>query len=322
MKARQAARKTIVEKVHVFYQAKGEPLFPKSVVEDHPEWPGVWTVMVRSRSGTRPPSMYMALFASEEEAREHARERPVGSELNAFDLSDDTDLSFAREISQQYIDEGYFPGGIDGFSCLVYEQLTASGILDGSSLSDDVINFLGDERISELKERFGDENWTVAAEMEFCFAKLPRSSPAYLAAAYNYNYFIRNDDLTAGYLLRDLEIVVNGIEAEAARIEGARKKAGEKGKAASAGARAKRRIALLDGMEAFAQRNPDITALGDRALAGLALEECVEAEPALWAQGQKQISEYLGEIRRGEAGEDAMARYHVLFPQKPPKRFT
>ena len=70
----------------------------------------------------------------------------------------------------------------------------------------------------------------------------------------------------------------------------------------------------MNAMEMVARRNPDVVKLGPSAVATLALSESEVAEPALWTQGKGQVDEYLGEIRRGEAGQEMRDRFLTLFP--------
>jgi hypothetical protein len=50
----------------------------------------------------------------------------------------------------------------------------------------------------------------------------------------------------------------------------------------------------------------------------MASQDAVADDPALWSQGAGQVEEYLGEIRRGEAGEQMLARYLAMFPAPKP----
>lgn len=86
--------------------------------------------------------------------------------------------------------------------------------------------------------------------------------------------------------------------------------------------REKRRSNIFMHMEALTGRNPDIAKLlGADGVAKLALKECIKENAAMWKQGPGQVAEYLGEIRRGEAGPDMKKRYQAIFGNKPPKRF-
>lgn len=92
--------------------------------------------------------------------------------------------------------------------------------------------------------------------------------------------------------------------------------------AKSAGKRLERINALMGVMETLVAESPRIVRIGAGNLAQMACEDATQANPALWSQGAGQIEEYLGIIRRGEAGEDLKARYFALFPTKPPHKGT
>lgn len=106
-----------------------------------------------------------------------------------------------------------------------------------------------------------------------------------------------------------------GIEAKATKKK-RELAAGEK----SRKLREERRAALFEKMELIAARSPDVVKFGADAVAKLALDECIQDNAAIWSQGRGQVSEYLGEIRRCEAGQDIQKRYQPLFGSKPPKR--
>lgn len=82
---------------------------------------------------------------------------------------------------------------------------------------------------------------------------------------------------------------------------------------ASSKMRAARMESLLDHMETLAKENPALARLGPDALASLATEDASASDPHLWSQGRGQVSEYLGCIRRGEAGAQARKRYAAIF---------
>ena len=146
------------------------------------------------------------------------------------------------------------------------------------------------------------------------------SEAAYVAAAYQYHFYITNDDFSAGYLWRDLEVLVCGVEAAAQSLSDMRKKASDAGGKRSAKARELRRADLMDELERVAERNPEISALGPELVSRVALKNCISRNLSIWRQGKGQIEEYLGELRRGEAGPEMQSRFLALFPAKPPKR--
>jgi len=141
----------------------------------------------------------------------------------------------------------------------------------------------------------------------------PESDPAYSGriGLDPYTFFQAGQAMVRLRLKLEMEDTVQrGHKAEALELLRARKT----GKA-SADAR-KRRIAdLLAHMERLARENPMATRLGDTALAKFAVEDAQKENAKLWAQGAGQIEDYLGEVRRGEAGHDAQSRYLVIFPK-------
>lgn len=78
--------------------------------------------------------------------------------------------------------------------------------------------------------------------------------------------------------------------------------------------RLKRIEGLLDHMEVLAASNPALLRLEPLVLAEMACQDVAAHDPSLWAQGAGQIDEYLGLLRRGEAGPELQSRYLKLFP--------
>lgn len=273
---------------------------------------------VGTRSGLMPEKFSRRIFRTEEDAMAAVERHPVGLELPDVVISH----SGLERWSSDYIlgtsALGFDATAGDADLQLAWEVLKNSGLKDesGVSTSQHVSDFFGIDEVNKLKKKFG-ENWGTVAEFKYCWLNLPHSSPAYIAAACRINSFITHDDFSAGYLLRDLEVLVHGIEAEATKAIEMRKKAGEKGSESSARARKKRVEALMVALEKVAERNPDIAAvLGPKSLLAIAIPEAAAANQSLWAQGQGQGEEYLGEIRRGEAGEGLKSRYQRIFSQK------
>ncbi len=85
----------------------------------------------------------------------------------------------------------------------------------------------------------------------------------------------------------------------------------------SAKSRLERVKSLLLHMERLIASNPELGRMGADAVAELACEDAVTENPNLWTQGQGQVSEYLGELRRGELGDDLRSRLSVLFATRP-----
>lgn len=104
------------------------------------------------------------------------------------------------------------------------------------------------------------------------------------------------------------------------RAEQVEKKRAQRGGERSAAIRAARVASLLEEMEALVAQNKAFIRLPPSRVAELACEDAKRRNPELWRQGSGQVEEYLGEIRRGEAGSEQQARFQAMFPPKPLKR--
>ncbi|GJL88038.1 MAG: hypothetical protein DHS20C03_17470 [Minwuia thermotolerans] len=318
---RRPTRKTIIQNVNINHLRRGDPLFPSAhQMRGNEAADEVWMIFLHYRTGLKPVEVTITIKFSEFEANEYKFHHPVGSELSEEQFH----IAKNKDEMHDLIQNG-FPFEVnsgDRESPLAFEILADAGIYRQGfgGLSQEVIDFLGEKILGELKSEY-DENWQVVAAFEFCWLNLPHSSPAFVAASYQYHHYITEDDFSAGYHWRDLEVLAEEVEVEAQKAIETRKKAGESGSKKSAQAREARRTALMDAIEDVAERNPDVVKLGIVPLAQLALQRATEADPSLWRQGRGQVMEYAGEIRRGEAGEDLKARYEALYPAKPPKRF-
>lgn len=309
-------RKLIVRDVSVSEETRGSIGYPPEEAFKGKEQPEkVWLVRFRIQEGLLPETTIWTYQYSQKEADDMAAKHPVGSEYPGY-------FPFKSIEFDDWVKSGFFPisAGSDDLY-LPWKVLWDAGITDnGLHTSQKVLDSLGSERVQKLKELYED-NWSVVAEFEYCFRQLSHSSPAYLAAAARFCYYILADDFKAGYLLRDLEVLVHGVEAEATKAIEKGKKAGASGSKKSKQARESRRNLLFAKIETLAERSPDILKFGADAVAKLALQECIEESPVMWRQGAGQVAEYLGEIRRGEAGSELQKRYQALFGSKPPKRF-
>lgn len=311
------SRKSIVTGIRRGVEKRGSFGFPPKEAFDGKEEPEqVWTVWLDVQEGMLPQTCVWNYFYSKDEAEEYASKHPIGSEFPfqtswehiSFDNWAKFDFFPIRRGDQEL----YLP----------WKVLQDSGLSDENGLhpSRKVLDFLGQERIRALQSQYG-ENWTGAAEFEYAFKQLPHSSPAFLAAACRFFYFVLEDDFGAGYLLRDLEVLFYGVESQAAKALEIRKRAGEAGSKKSSQAREKRRACLFEKIEALASRSPDIVKFGADAVAKIALQDCIAENAAMWRQGAGQVAEYLSEIRRGEAGAEMQKRYRHVFGNEPPKRF-
>ncbi|MFK7877984.1 MAG: hypothetical protein AB8B71_19795 [Paracoccaceae bacterium] len=315
-------RKTVVTSVTVDRLTKDQAFFPTEFAEERgvPNGP-VWLVRVSTRTGFSPVENHESSYVlSETKAQEVAANFPVGSETDHPIKTLFMDNPHFMQGLPQLIDAGFLGrlgSAGDEESPLAFEVLEEAGLCFGhSQISEDVLAAMDVTRVEQVKSKFGD-NWSVALLFEYCWRNLPHSSPAYLAAAYQFHHYITQDDFSAGYHWRDMELAISGVEAEASKALEMRRNAGAKGSESSARARKERVKAVMAAIEHVAQRNPDIAAaLGPKSLLAVAIPKAVDANPSLWVQGQGQAEEYLGEIQRGEAGEGLQSRYLRIFPKK------
>lgn len=314
-----ATRKRVVEKIDICHLKPGDKLFPIFAFAKDEKQCEVWEVYTTIRNGLMPSYVVFERFFSDKELNEYLEEYSIGIELS--DIKNPEVLHrFVRKVIDR---NGSFSANAGDFeSTLAFQVLADSGILDDDfeSLNEKVTNFLDDDRILLLKRNF-KEVWKIVAIFEYCFVNFPHSSAVFLAASYKYHFHVTGDKFSAGYYWRDLEIMVHRVEETAAKTIATRQKAGQSGSRQSAQAKAKRRAALFEKISLLIERNPDIAKFGDEAVAKLAVEDCKNENPSLWKQGRGQVSDYLGEIRRGDGGPDMQKRYQAIFGSKPPKRF-
>jgi hypothetical protein len=322
--ARRATRNTVIEKIKVDHSKRGEFGFPPAhLIQGNEEASEAWRVFITTRAGLQPPSVSIMHFTDKGELDSFLSDHLEGQELEDREKTKDFD-KWQKDCARILISPNSLMLGLaigDAEQSLASDVLGDAGIYACryGPLSKEVKESLGPERIDELETSFG-ENWTIAAAFEYCWLHLPHSSPAFVAAAHRFHYYISNDDLSAGYYWRDLEVLVHGVEQTAKKAIDRSKKAGQSGSKKSTQARNLRRISFMSALEEVLQRNPDIAKLGEVPIAQLALSEAIRRDTALWSQGQGQVREYLGEIRRGEAGADLKKRYVALFGSNPLRR--
>jgi hypothetical protein len=75
--------------------------------------------------------------------------------------------------------------------------LGAGVIQKNTELAEAVLDWLGENRVASLRAEFS-ENWHIAAELEYCAHHFPRSSLAFISSSIFFNYFITEDDFSAG----------------------------------------------------------------------------------------------------------------------------
>lgn len=321
--ARRPTRKSVILSVDIRRLKRGSPLFPEKLFNDQPEVKEVWSASVESREGLGPSIISTTFLHSVDDAEQFRTSHPTNGTMGGKIPPED--VPFYQPLIARWMRTGSFLGisAGDTESPLALDILSSAGInkKNYGGISDEVLEYLGPGRIEDIKREFG-KNWEVAAALEYAWIKLPHSSPGYIAALYSYHFYISGDDFSAGYFWKDLEFMASEVEQTAIAAIEARKRAGISGSIISRQARSDRRVSLLAGIETLSDRNPDIVRLlQPDDVAKMALEECVRMSPNLWTQGKGQITEYLAEIRRGEAGHEMQLRFEAVFGSKPPRRF-
>lgn len=285
----------------------------------------IWEVVFRIQTGLLQEEEIALCCASEREALKWVNRFPIGSELppgSAFpSYAQLPEKRFQAEV-QALVDSGPRIQMFKVEASLLPRRVLVEAkvfVSEDGRLSRMVRDQLGAQRLGELESKFLETS-SVAAAFEYCTLMLPRHSAAFVAACCLYMQLIAKDGFSAGYLQRDLEQIVDGVEQTAVQAIAKGRNAGAKGREASVRSRKMRIETLLSGMEDAARRNPDIVSLGAATVAELGVKLAAEINPDAWRQGRGQLDQYLGEIRRGEAGTKAKARYDAIFGVRAPKR--
>lgn len=120
---------------------------------------------------------------------------------------------------------------------------------------------------------------------------------------------------SAGRIFSELS-VKKFIESDALAGRAAAEVISKRAKAAgdrSARSREERRRHLFEKLQILIQKNPDLGRMPIEMTGKLAMQDAAREKPTLWSQGAGQFQEYLGEIRRGEAGPELRARFDAIF---------
>lgn len=185
--ARRATRKTVIEDVYVRHNLRGEAFFPPAHLlggdEDASE---AWTVFLTTRKGLQPPSASMLTFTDQGKLNSFLQDNQVGQER----ADNERIKHFSKELVKKLISprSPLSVAAGDREKPLAFDVLGDAEIYDSGfgTLSEEVKESLGNERLNELEASFG-ENWSVAAAFEYCLLHLPHSSPAFVAASYQFH---------------------------------------------------------------------------------------------------------------------------------------
>lgn len=326
-KYQQAARKTVISAVSIEHKkAEDTRLPPHFYVGNVPQVDEVWVLLVTARTGLRAPMIQYTIFLTEEEAIRASEQYVVGSEMDEmlFHIGDSADERLANIRNKIDNDESFrVPTPANERLDLASAVLEVIGVIEPTEQrkmlpSQRVRELVGQARIDELQSRHGDA-WQYAAELEYCHMHLPPSSPGLVAAACRYNLHVANDPFAAGYMLRDLEVLVRDMEGEAARSFDRGKKAAQHGVIVRRNLSQRRKVSLMEGMEEAAKRNPDIVAAGQNILTQFGLTFAKKSDPALWKTGADSVDQYVDDILGGAEGPELRARLLALRGRRKPR---
>lgn len=181
----------------------------------------LWLTDIKTKSGTLPEISNSFIVDTEEEADKLLEAYPVGSIFRRGPEEDSPFFPGSRTWGDRIFNQpelwAFLLSARDDENLLAWQTLKDAGLTDGINITSKVIEFLGAPRIKGLQAAYGD-NWQAVAEMEYCWYNLDASSSAYIAAQKQYHYFITKNDFAAGYLQRDLEILVQGVEESVERV--------------------------------------------------------------------------------------------------------
>lgn len=175
------------------------------------------------------------------------------------------------------------------------------------NVSEKVLSWVGDEHINWMKGEF-NENWPVVAIMEYCAEHFPTCSLAYLAAQAEYNYYINKDNITVGYISREILLIQGRAERLAKQKLQTAKNAGLGGGDASAKAKTQRLNSFMEEIEALGDLFPRMNA---DVIEDKAFQNAVNKNTNLWCEGKGQKENYLSNHIRSQ--EPWKSRYNVIF---------
>lgn len=199
---------------------RGDRLSDRYFERFGPECVELWMTTLTTKSGSLPERTSMFVHESKEASEAILAAHPVGSFFDPEPNENDPFQNGSRIWGEKIFNDpqigAVFLSAADDDNYLAWRTLKEAGLNDGYRIAPKVVSFLGEDRIEKLKALY-DDNWQAVAEMEYCWYNLDCSSSAYVAAQKQYHYFVSQDDFAAGYLQRDLEILVEGVEEAVAR---------------------------------------------------------------------------------------------------------
>ncbi len=195
----------------------------------------------------------------------------------------------------------------DDVHSVCYRALSEAGVINewDYETAPRVLEWLGDEHIAWMKEKFG-ENWSVVAEFEYCLNHFPDSSLASLAAHLFLFQFVTYDDFAAGYYTKEIQSIAGGTEEAAILAKKTQENAGKAGARASRQRRLKNLELLMQEIE---QLSDAVDFVSEERIVEQALETAVEKHKD-FPKSQKTHADYGTELR---SIEHFKSRYEAVF---------
>lgn len=266
----------------------------------------IWRNQINLEVGLDRTTVSFEFFRNQQDAEEYIARFPVGtvlakeSDFVPFDMWGE-DGSGAASCNL------FFSAGGDGPEIGILDSLVGAGVLDESyRIAALVMEWAGPQKVDWSKQYFGD-NWSVAIEMDYCTNHFPMSSLAHLAARIRFATYISGDDFTAGYLSRELEQLLGGVQELAESALSTRNKAGEAGSKASQFKRMQRLEAFFGEVTRLADL---VGRMSEQVILDQAFMNAIELEPDLWKQGKGQQAEYETVLR---SDDHFKSRYFAIM---------
>ncbi len=119
---------------------------------------------------------------------------------------------FEENYTFRSSDAQVFSENRDNFDGQLYEILYEAGVLDEQfSTAPRVVEAVGEDDCQWMRAVFG-ECWQYVAQLDYCLQQFAFSSFATMAARINFNRWVVDDQFSAGYLQREMELILSGAE--------------------------------------------------------------------------------------------------------------
>lgn len=318
-------RHIIIQEVAVLQHIKGLPAGTKTVIFEERGRADKWEVLVacapQGGIGFLP---LRKIFILKEDAEDFSKNFKPGTRMNwtlwnkgandagLIEYESEPERQAFYSVVRHSIDEGgaSFRRG-DHTLGLAHKLLAGMGIYPGCK---SVVDFIGEYRMSEIKSRF-KESWPFVAQMEYCAAHYDRNSAPFIAASCVYS-FAMNDVFSSGYLLRDLEDLVSGVEVLALKGAENRRKSGKAGAVVASDGKRQRLEQVLTEMERL-RKMPRYARVKPDTLARSAIDICRNSgQLELWkdvSNPSRYAAQCVEDLR---ASFEYRGRFLAMFPRQ------